>query len=136
MEKITIPAHVIPPGDVKAFIAQVRHSQTNSVSIRYAALWALGARDTLSPESLTFLEELCSKYHSECSLFPNPTGLETRSFALRLKDCPEAAKNVICYPGNQSRHTPSYAELYQLVWIEQRWPDLCQVLSGNRSIAE
>ncbi|WP_145915366.1 hypothetical protein [Geobacter anodireducens] len=129
MEKFRIPAHVIPPGNVKDFTPQASHAPTNSASIRYAALWALGVRDILPPTDLAFLEDWCRQHHLECPLFPNPNGLESQSFAQRIKDCPEAAQNVACYPGNKNRRTPSYAETYHLVWVEQKWPELCAVIS-------
>lgn len=132
MQQIEIPARVLPPKDTYLFVKQVDHPATNSVSLRYAALWALGARDSLPQESLIFLEEWCRKHHAECQLFPNPKKLESLSFTNRMKDCPEAAENVASYPGNKKSGIPSYSETYQLVWIDQKWPELCRVLAGHR----
>lgn len=133
MGKLEIPARVIVPGDTARFVKQKNHSPTNSASLRYAALWALGARGYAPSASLVLLEEWCRQHHKECQLFPDPNGLESLSFVdrLRLKDCPEAAENVACYAGNKQRNTPSYTEVYHLVWKEQKWPELCKILSES-----
>jgi len=131
MEKFRIPARVHTPGEAHRFIKQADHPPTKSVSLRYASLWALGARDSLPQASLDFLEEWCRQHHDECRLFPDPTYLESLRFATRLRDCPEAGENVAHYPGNRNLGTPSYSEVYHMVWTEQRWPELCKVLSGS-----
>lgn len=63
---------------------------------------------------------------------PDPINLTGQDFDERIgtrRGGDKAAGNAACYPGGRSGR-PSYASVFEAVWVAQRWPELCDALSG------
>lgn len=128
---IKIPRHVIPADDPNKFIPEEECRALKSAGVGYSIFKALGARKGLSPSSLKTIQDWCKRHCDQYpDVVPNERKLKTASLDERLfRPGKSALENAVRYPGSLGK--PSYQELYQMVWDEQRWPELCRALSNN-----
>ena len=129
--KRPVPPHTIAPRPSCDYVEA--DSSTRSAGLGYGILRALGAHEGLSADALRVIGRWSAKYGAEHGgITPNPRDLRDHTFAQRVGPtcgAPRAAWNAACYPGGD-RGQPRYSEIYHEVWVEQRWPELCDALSG------
>lgn len=74
---------------------------------------------------------LLAHYINDCEI-AHSSRLETQTFRQRVGpnwSADVAAPNAARYAGIGRRM--SYAEIHRAVWVEQRWPELCEALAGK-----
>jgi len=127
---IQIPSYVIPPGKISEFIPEEDCRPLKSAGLGYTIMKALGARKELSPESMRIVRQWCREHCTEFpDVVPDERKLRAASFAERVvRPSQEALKNAVCYPGGDTK--TSYHELYQMIWINKQWPELCRALAN------
>lgn len=119
------------PGDPAKFIPEEECRALKTAGLGYTIMKALGARKEHSRESIKIIQEWCRRC---CEIYPDvipdERKLKRASFEDRLIRPPKSAlDNAVRYPGLNGK--PSYQELYQMVWIEPQWPDLCRALANK-----
>jgi len=126
---ISIPPHVMQPGDSVHYIPEEDCRPLKSAGLGYTLMKALGAHKGLSRDSIKIIQEWCKENREKYPhIVPDERKLKTASFDERLlRPSKSALMNAVCYPGLRSGK-PSYKELYKMVWIEQRWPGLCRAM--------
>jgi hypothetical protein len=128
---IEIPRHVMQPGDPANFIAEEYCRPLKSAGLGYSIIKALGAKKGYSPASIKVIQNWCQKH---CELYPDivpdQRKLRNASFNDRLyRPSQNALENAICYHSNSGK--VSYLDIYKMIWIEQRWPELCRALAND-----
>lgn len=66
---------------------------------------------------------------------PHSSELNDAAFAERVGPkfaADRAASSAACYPGGRQGR-PSYRQVFEEVWIQQKWPSLCRALAGSRT---
>lgn len=103
-------------------------------SLRCASLSALRARERLFPTVLKAIANWSAGYGAaHGGVTPDPMDLRGQDFDHRVGSkwgADKAARNASCYPGGRSGR-PSYSQIFHEVWVERRWPDLCEALAGG-----
>lgn len=133
-ERVPVPGHVLKPGATTAFVAVAQHDATHRAGLGYAILRALGAHERLGPLTLDVVARWSADYGTaHGGVTPDAIQLSGQAFEDRVGRkwrADKAAPNAACYPGGRQGR-PSYAAIYHEVWAEQRWPELCETLSGR-----
>ena len=111
----------------------VDHPATKTAGLGYGILRALGAHERLSPRALDVIAAWSAEYGAANGrITPDPMNLRGQDFADRVGTtwgAHRASENANRYAGTARR--PSYAEVYEAVWVRQEWPDLCRALAGR-----
>jgi hypothetical protein len=133
-DKFPLPAHVLHPGSTTDFVAVAVHEFTNRAGLGYAILRALGTHERLSPIALATIAKWSAEYGAaHGGVTPDPMNLVGQDFVDRVGtkwSADKAARNASCYPGGREGR-PSYASVFREVWVERRWPKLCDALADG-----
>ena len=128
---IGIPSHGIQPADVSKFVPEAVCRPLQSAGLGYTIMKALGAHRGLSRESINTIQVWCQRHCEQYpDVVPDERELVTASFEGRLfRPGKIALENAVRYPGAPEK--PSYLDMYQMVWVEQRWPELSMLIPIN-----
>ena len=83
--------------------------------------------------ALEVIAKWSAEYGKTHHVTPNESNLRGRQFSERVGprfSTDKGAMNARCYPGGP-KGKPSYAAIYNEVWVDQRWPELCKALTGK-----
>lgn len=133
MDKLPIPQQVLSPGAEQDFIPVANHSPTNTASLGYSIIRALGVHKDMPQNHLDFIQNWSDEFSRvNGGVTPQAGRLVNETFKTRLggKYCSEEADaNAACYPGVKGSRRPPYREIFESVWIAQKWPELCRVIA-------
>lgn len=129
MTSAPLPARVIRPRPTTEFDGA--DASTRRAGLGYAILRALGAHERLPRAALAVVAAWSADYGATHGrVTPDPGDLTGQDFVDRVGTAwgaDKAARNAASYPGGKAGR-PSYAEVFHDVWVEQRWPPLCDAL--------
>lgn len=129
----SLPAHVLRPGRTSDYDGADEH--TKRAGLGYAILRALGAHERLSPVAMSTIAKWSAEYGAaHGGVTPDPRALRGQDFEQRVGrawGADKAASNAARYPGGHGGR-PSYARVFEDVWGDRLWPELCEALGSAR----
>jgi len=113
----------------------VNHPATKTSGLGYGILRALGAHERLPAAARDTVARWSAEFGAaNGGVTPDTLNLKGQDFQDRIGTrwgAHRAADNAACYPGGRGGR-PSYAAIYEQVWVEQRWPELCEALTRSQ----